>query len=157
VHSSFSFLDGVSAPEKLVERAAELGLKGLGLTDHKLGFMARCGLQKRLRRTRCPPCLGQRLRWEPHSPGATPPTPHGAHLLALAKGKTGYHQLSAALTQAHLATEEKGTMTADVGVLAEHAQGEWLVLTGCRKGPFAAPLPHTECPQKWSRNAVKQL
>ena len=37
VHSSFSFLDGVSAPEKLVEQAAELGLKGLGLTDHN-GF-----------------------------------------------------------------------------------------------------------------------
>jgi error-prone DNA polymerase len=36
-HSSFSFLDGVSSPEKLVERAAALGLAGMGLSDHN-GF-----------------------------------------------------------------------------------------------------------------------
>src|SRR3954466_5026327 len=34
-HSSFSFLDGASAPDELAERAAELGLTGLGITDHQ--------------------------------------------------------------------------------------------------------------------------
>jgi DNA polymerase III alpha subunit len=34
-HSNFSFLDGASAPDELVERAAELGLTGLGVTDHQ--------------------------------------------------------------------------------------------------------------------------
>ena len=34
MHSSFSFLDGVSAPQKLVERGAQLGLEGLAITDH---------------------------------------------------------------------------------------------------------------------------
>ena len=33
-HSNFSFLDGASSPEKLVEEAARLGLDGLALTDH---------------------------------------------------------------------------------------------------------------------------
>jgi error-prone DNA polymerase len=33
-HSSFSFLDGASSPESLVEEAARLGLHGLALTDH---------------------------------------------------------------------------------------------------------------------------
>jgi len=33
-HTHFSFLDGASAPDDLVERAAELGLAGLAVTDH---------------------------------------------------------------------------------------------------------------------------
>ena len=33
-HSHFSFLDGASAPERLVEEAVRLGLDGLALTDH---------------------------------------------------------------------------------------------------------------------------
>ena len=33
-HSNFSFLDGASAVEDLVERAVDLGLTGLALTDH---------------------------------------------------------------------------------------------------------------------------
>ncbi len=33
-HTNFSFLDGASAPDALVERAVELGLTGLAVTDH---------------------------------------------------------------------------------------------------------------------------
>src|SRR5690606_17877547 len=33
-HSNFSFLDGASHPEELVEEAARLGLDALALTDH---------------------------------------------------------------------------------------------------------------------------
>jgi error-prone DNA polymerase len=33
-HTNFSFLDGASAPDELVERAVELGLTGLAVTDH---------------------------------------------------------------------------------------------------------------------------
>src|SRR5690606_23819129 len=33
-HSNFSFLDGASHPETLVEEAARLGLEALALTDH---------------------------------------------------------------------------------------------------------------------------
>ncbi len=34
-HSHFSFLDGASAPDELVERALEVGLEALALTDHQ--------------------------------------------------------------------------------------------------------------------------
>jgi len=34
-HTNFSFLDGASAPDELVERAVELGLAGLAVTDHR--------------------------------------------------------------------------------------------------------------------------
>src|SRR4051794_11206336 len=33
-HTNFSFLDGASTPEDLTQRAAELGLSGLAVTDH---------------------------------------------------------------------------------------------------------------------------
>jgi error-prone DNA polymerase len=33
-HSNFSFLDGASDPEDLVEQAARLGLDAIALTDH---------------------------------------------------------------------------------------------------------------------------
>ncbi len=33
-HTSFSFLDGASTPDELAERAVELGLSGLAVTDH---------------------------------------------------------------------------------------------------------------------------
>jgi len=34
-HTNFSFLDGASAPDELAERAAELGLSGVAVTDHQ--------------------------------------------------------------------------------------------------------------------------
>ena len=34
-HTNFSFLDGASTPEELVEQAVELGLTGLAVTDHR--------------------------------------------------------------------------------------------------------------------------
>src|SRR5579872_4020061 len=34
VHSNFSFLDGASPPDRLLQRAAELGMPALALTDH---------------------------------------------------------------------------------------------------------------------------
>src|SRR5207244_3702651 len=34
-HSHFSFLDGASAPDELVERAVALGLTGLAISDHQ--------------------------------------------------------------------------------------------------------------------------
>ncbi|HKG57951.1 MAG TPA: PHP domain-containing protein, partial [Candidatus Limnocylindrales bacterium] len=34
-HTNFSFLDGASTPDELVERAAEIGLGGLAVTDHR--------------------------------------------------------------------------------------------------------------------------
>src|SRR6476646_4704492 len=33
-HSNYSFLDGASHPEELVEEAVRLGLTGLAITDH---------------------------------------------------------------------------------------------------------------------------
>lgn len=34
-HSHFSFLDGASSPGELIERAVDLGLNGIAITDHQ--------------------------------------------------------------------------------------------------------------------------
>ena len=49
-HSAFSLLDGASLPERLVDRAVELGLSALALTDHDdLGGVVRFAFRARER------------------------------------------------------------------------------------------------------------
>jgi error-prone DNA polymerase len=89
------------------------------------------------------------------------PDPAGSHLLVLARGEEGYHRLSTALTEAHLATPEKGSVRFVVDRLAEIGRDHWLILTGCRKGAVRAPLPHTRAPsraeQETSEQALRDL
>lgn len=53
-HSAFSFLDGASTPEELVEEAARLDLRAIALTDHN-GLYGRCGSPKPPRNWTCAP------------------------------------------------------------------------------------------------------
>src|SRR5204863_8996360 len=62
------------------------------------------------------------------------PDPEGSHLLVLARGVEGYHRLAAAMTEAHLAGDEKGKPLYDLDDLADRGRGHWVILTGCRKG-----------------------
>src|SRR5690606_29935466 len=68
------------------------------------------------------------------------PDPRSTHLLALARGPQGYARLSRAIGLAHLETGVKGAARYDLEQLAEHADGDWLVLTGCRKGAVRQAL-----------------
>ena len=144
-HSSFSFLDGVSSPEKLVERAAALGLAGMGLSDHN-GFYGAVRFAEAAAAHQMPTVLGAEITLGTAQSRSDDPDPQGTHLLALARGAEGYHRLSSALTDAHLATEDKGTMTADLDELADRAGGHWLILTGCRKGAVRQPLAEHRMP-----------
>ncbi len=155
VHSSFSFLDGVSAPEKLVEQAALLGLSGLGLSDHN-GFYGAVRFAEAAAAHHMPTVFGAEVTLGTSLGRSDVPDPAGTHLLVLARQKAGYHRLSAALTQAHLATEDKGTMKAELGMLADHAQGDWMVLTGCRKGSVRQPLNSHRMPSGVEKEASEK-
>ena len=155
VHSSFSFLDGVSAPEKLVEQAALLGLSGLGLSDHN-GFYGAVRFAEAAAAHQMPTVFGAEVTLGTSLGRSDVPDPAGTHLLVLARQKAGYHRLSAALTQAHLATEDKGTMKAELGMLADHAQGDWMVLTGCRKGSVRQPLNSHRMPSGVEKEASEK-
>ena len=68
-HSNFSFLDGASHPEALVERAAELGYEALAVTDHD-GFYGLVRFWQAARQAGLPAVYGVELSLCP--PGYAP-------------------------------------------------------------------------------------
>ncbi|BBY22514.1 error-prone DNA polymerase [Mycobacterium stomatepiae] len=131
-HSAYSFLDGASTPEELVEEAARLDLRALALTDHNGLYgavrFAEAAAELDVRTVfGAELSLGTQARTEQ-------PDPAGPHLLVLARGPEGYRRLSRQLAAAHLAGGEKGKLRFDIDTLTEAAGGHWHILTGCRKG-----------------------
>ena len=63
-HSNFSFLDGASPPEQLVERAADLGYEALAITDHD-GFYGLVRFWQAARDTGLPAVYGVELSLPP--------------------------------------------------------------------------------------------
>ena len=145
VHSNFSFLDGASHPEELVEEAVRLGLSGLALTDHD-GLQGVVRMADAAREYDVPTVFGAELSLGLTAPQAGVADPEGAHLLVLARGTEGYHRLAGAITDAQLHGGEKGRPVYDLEDLAARADGNWVVLTGCRKGlvPRALAGEHTQ-------------
>ena len=143
-HSSFSFLDGASQPEELVEEAHRLGLSGLAVTDHD-GFYAVVRFFAAAQENSLPAIFGAELSLELPGPRSSAirtgePDPAGRHLLALARGASGYAALASTISRAHLAGGEKGRPVYDLEQVAQDLSGQVLVLTGCRKGHVPAAL-----------------
>ena len=139
-HSHYSFLDGASSPEALVNEAVRLGLDGIALTDHD-GFpgaprFAEAATEHRNLAT----VYGSELSLGLDVPQLGVADPAGTHLLVLAQGVSGYHRLSSAITEAQLAGMQKGRPFYDLDTLAAAAHDEWVVLTGCRKGAVRQAL-----------------
>ncbi|HVB07060.1 MAG TPA: error-prone DNA polymerase [Acidimicrobiales bacterium] len=143
-HSHFSFLDGASSPEELVEEAVRLGLEALALTDHD-GCYGIVRFAEAARAFGLPTLYGAELSL----PGATGERaearagaidPQGTHLVALAEGPAGYARLSAAIARAQLAGGEKGRPRFSLEELAAAHGGSWTVLTGCRRGAVPRAL-----------------
>ncbi|OBH90547.1 error-prone DNA polymerase [Mycobacterium sp. E2989] len=131
-HSAFSFLDGASTPEEMVEEAARLGLRALALTDHD-GLYGAVRFAEAAAELDLRTVFGAELSLGPGARTETPDPP-GPHLLVLARGPEGYRRLSRQLAAAHLAGGEKGKPRYDLDALTEAAGGHWHILTGCRKG-----------------------
>ncbi|SKC82713.1 PHP domain-containing protein [Krasilnikoviella flava] len=154
-HSAFSFLDGASHPEELAAEGARLGLDALALTDHD-GLYGVVRFAESARKVGLPTVFGAELHLPaPMEPGAAPgtagsrpvldpptgvPDPRATHLLVLARGDQGYRNLSRAIATAHLDAGVKGKARYDLERLGAEAGGEWLVLTGCRKGAVRQAL-----------------
>jgi error-prone DNA polymerase len=150
-HSNFSFLDGASHPEELVEEAVRLQLDGLALTDHD-GMYGVVRFAEAAAAHGLPTVFGAEL-----SLGLTQPQngfadPEGTHLLVLARDPEGYARLCRAISEAQLGGHEKGNPTYQLSRLAElnGNGGHWAVLTGCRKGTVPHALT-THGPTKAAR------
>jgi error-prone DNA polymerase len=132
-HSNYSFLDGASAPEALIEEATRLGLHGLALTDHD-GFYGIVRMAEAAESGHLKTVFGAELSLGLAKPQNGAPDPGGSHLLVLARKEEGYHRLAGAITAAQLAGAEKGRPLYDLEELSDRAGGHFTVLTGCRKG-----------------------
>lgn len=131
-HSAYSFLDGASTPEEMVEEAARLGLRAIALTDHD-GLYGVVRFAEAARELDVATVFGAELSLG-NVPRTEQPDPPGPHLLVLARGPEGYRRLSREISSAHLAGGEKGKPHYDFDSLTEAAGGHWHILTGCRKG-----------------------
>ncbi|MGC4173762.1 error-prone DNA polymerase [Demequina sp.] len=146
-HTAFSFLDGASQPEEMAAEAGRLGLSALAITDHD-GLYGVVRFAQAARSIGLPTVFGSELslalqdsrgRHVLDAPTEAP-DPRAQHLVVLARGATGYARLSRAIGLAHLATGEKGRSHYTLESLAEAGGGEFLVLTGCRKGAVRRAL-----------------
>jgi error-prone DNA polymerase len=132
-HSNFSFLEGASSPEQLLEEAKHLGLHALGLTDHD-GFYGIVRMAEAAENYDIKTVFGAELSLGLSKPQNGAADPEGSHLVVLARGEAGYHRLAGALTSAQLAGQEKGRPLYDLNELSERSGDSWTVMTGCRKG-----------------------
>jgi len=167
-HSGYSFLDGASTPEELVEEAVRLDLRAVALTDHD-GLYGVVRFAEAAKELHMRTVFGAELSLGGWSRAGgwsrtDEPDPPGPHLLVLARGAEGYRRLSRQLAAAHLAGGEKGKPRYDYDALTEAAGGHWHILTGCRKGhvrqalsdggPEAAAKALADLVDRFGRNRV---
>ncbi|RLK60905.1 error-prone DNA polymerase [Actinokineospora cianjurensis] len=138
-HSNFSFLDGASHPEELVEAAALLGLDAIAITDHD-GMYGVVRFAEAAREVGVRTVFGTELSLGLTAPQNGVADPEGEHLLLLAAGQEGYHRLCRVLTTGHLDGEEKGKPLYDLRAVVEETRDHCVALTGCRKGAVRKAL-----------------
>ncbi|HVE97177.1 MAG TPA: error-prone DNA polymerase [Pseudonocardiaceae bacterium] len=140
-HSNFSFLDGASHPEELVEEAVRLGLDAIAITDHD-GMYGVVRFAEAARELGVKTIFGAELSLGLTAPQNGTPDPEGEHLLVLARDPEGYRRLSRVISDAQIRGREKGKPVYDLDAVAAAADGHWVVLTGCRKGSVRRALKH---------------
>ncbi len=162
-HSAYSFLDGVSLPHELMERAGELGHAALALTDHNSvsGSMefAQSAADRGVRAIH-----GAEIdvEVEAGATGSRPgrgrdgagSAPNGAesetrHITLLVRDESGWRNLCRILTLAHARTRESSARrervepSVSVRAVAEHAEG-LVCLTGCAERSILGDSVHGE-------------
>lgn len=125
-HSNFSLLDGADHPETLVQRAVELGMPSLALTDHDNVYGAVKFLQA-AREVGIQPILGAELTLE-----------RGYHLTLLVENEDGWHNLCYLISSAQRA-KQKGQAELPDGELIGCTNG-LIALSGCQRGEIATLL-----------------
>ncbi|WP_028923808.1 error-prone DNA polymerase [Pseudonocardia acaciae] len=138
-HSNYSFLDGASHPEELVEQAVRLGLEAIALTDHD-GMYGVVRFAEAAAKAGMRTVFGAELSLGLRAPQNGVPDPEGSHLLALARGPAGYRALCRTISTAQLRGKEKGRPIYHLEQIAADIAGHAVVLTGCRKGAVRRAL-----------------
>jgi error-prone DNA polymerase len=123
-HSAYSFLDGVSLPEELAQRAGELGHAALALTDHN-------SVSGSMELSQTAGEYGVRAIH-----GAEIDLDSGRHITLLVRDERGWRNLCRIITRAHAHTREgssrrsRAEPSVDLQEVLDHAEG-LICLTGC--------------------------
>ena len=143
VHSEYSLLDGAAKPEKLIQRAKELKMKALALTDHGAMYGAfKFYLKAREQGIKpiigCEVYLAKRSRFDKQAKMGQ----DQYHLLLLVKNLTGYRNLMKLVSIAHLEGYHYRPRI-DMESLKKHAEG-LICLSGCMQSPISQSLLNNE-------------
>ena len=143
--SAFSFLEGASQPEALIERAAELEMPAMALLDHN-GIYGSARFHTSAKRNDIKAHVGTEVSvsglgfrltppaWLPHKHTAEPP-----RLPLLCESREGYQNLCQLITKFKMREATKPEGTANLDDLQHYASG-LVCLTGGDGGPLAAAL-----------------
>jgi DNA polymerase III subunit alpha len=143
VHSEYSLLDGYATTKAIAERAAELGMDSIALTDHGVMYGA-LDFYNAAKKAKVKPIIGVEAYMAPGS--RTDPMTRGGknyfHLLLLAQNEVGYRNLVKLTTRAHLDGMGKGVFARpriDRELLAQHHEG-LIVTSSCIAGEVIQQL-----------------
>ena len=120
VHSQYSFLDGASTIDRLLEKACTLDMPALALTDHNR-LTGAIRFYERAKALGIKPIIGAEVNVE-----------GGYHLTLLCKNSLGYSNLCRLLTEAHLSNRDRYPK-ATKDMLQRFSTG-LIALSGCSKG-----------------------
>jgi error-prone DNA polymerase len=143
--SAFSFLEGASQPEGLVEQAVELEMPAIGLMDRN-GIYGSARFHTSAKRNSVRAHIGAEIAVSSFGSRLTPPAwlPHQhvaepVRLPVLCESRTGYQNLCQLITQFKMRETGKCEGAATVEDLQQYASG-LVCLTGGEEGPLAAAL-----------------
>ena len=143
--SAFSFLEGASLPEDIIGEAVRLEMPAIALLDRDGVYSAprfhtaakKAGIRAHVGAEVSVTGLGTQAGVPSWIPNKIPARP--VRLALLAENRTGYQNLCRLITRYKMREPEKGTGTATLEELAEHAEG-LVCLTGGEEGVLAASL-----------------
>jgi len=126
VHSCFSLLDGAADVGPLTQKAKELGMPAIALTDHD-GLYGAIRFYKAAKEADIKPIVGAELTLE-----------GGYHVVLLAMDREGYSNLCRLISASRLARPD-GSPELSWSTLAEHSES-LIALSGCERGELASAL-----------------
>lgn len=138
-HTHYSLLDGLSQIDPLIERAKELGMEALAITDHG-NLYGSVEFYKKAKAAGVKPIIGVETYVAKHSRLSKKPGIDNVryHLTLLAKNKEGYLNLIELVTKSHLEGFYYKPRI-DKELLEKHHEG-LICLSGCFSGEVAKLL-----------------
>lgn len=136
-HSHYSLLDGLGKIDELIQRAKELEMDALALTDHGVLYGA-IEFYKKAKAAGIKPILGVEAYLAPRDRFSRDPNEKYFHLTLLVENLTGWKNLIQLVTKAHLEGFYYKPRI-DKDLLREHHDG-LIALSGCMTGEISRAI-----------------